>query len=132
MDWRFTRRGGPERLDVETLLAKARAQTTSGAAALAGQSPRSGAGFRMMVDHVYFIPGRGVFVTGQISIGEVRVSDPIAIMHKGRHRFTTIVDAIERHSEPLELASAGESVGLLLAEINRREICSGDVLTPPN
>ena len=129
MDWRFTRRGGPERLDVETLLAKARA--ASSAVPVPGRSI-GGAGFRMMVDHVYFISGRGVFVTGQISIGQVRVSDPIAVMHKGRHRFTTVVDAIERRSEPLELASAGESVGLLLAEINRREIFAGDILTPPN
>ena len=132
MDWRFTRRGGPERLDVETLLARARAQTSSSAVPMAGQSPIGGVGFRMMVDHVYFISGRGVFVTGQISIGQVRVSDPIAVMHKGRHRFTTVVDAIERRSEPLELASAGESVGLLLAAINRREIFAGDILTPPN
>ncbi|HKE67772.1 MAG TPA: hypothetical protein VKB55_00865 [Nocardioidaceae bacterium] len=129
MDWRFTRRGGPERLDVETLLAKARA--ASSAVPVPGRSI-GGAGFRMMVDHVYFISGRGVFVTGLVSDGVVHVKDAIAILHKGRRRCTTVVEAIEKASESLELASVGESAGLLLADINRREICSGDILTASN
>ena len=129
MDWRFTRRGGPERLDVETLLAKARA---SSSAVPVPVRTIGGVGFRMMVDHVYFIAGRGVFVTGLVSDGVVHVKDAIAILHKGRRRCTTVVEAIEKGDEPLELAEVGQSAGLLLADIDRREISSGDILTLPN
>lgn len=129
MGWTFTRRGGPEQLDAEALLAKAHAEAASNAVAANRQPPIGAASFRLVVEDVYYIAGRGVYVTGRISAGEIRVNDPIVIMHRGRRRAATVVEAIEQSREKLDQAKTGDSVGLQLAEITRREITSGDILT---
>ena len=131
MGWTFVRRGAPEQLDAETLLAKARAEAESKAVSANRRPPTSAASFRMAVEDVFYIAGRGVFVTGRISAGEVRVGDPIIVTHRGRRRATTVVEAIEQAREKLDQAKIGDTVGLQLAEITRREITSGDVLTSP-
>jgi translation elongation factor EF-Tu-like GTPase len=130
MGWTFSRRG-PEQLDAETLIAKARAEATSSAAPVTRRAPIGAVDFRMVVQNVYYIAGRGVVVTGDVSAGEVRVDDPVAILRRGRRRTTAVVQAIEQFRKRLERAKAGDSVGLQLAEISRREILSGDVLTSP-
>jgi translation elongation factor EF-Tu-like GTPase len=131
MGWTFSRRGGPEQLDAETLIAKARAEAASRAVPVSRRAPVGAVDFRMVIDDVFYIAGRGVVVTGEISAGEVRVDDPITITRRGRRRNTTVVEAIEQFRERLERAKAGDTVGLQLAEISRREIASGDVLTSP-
>ncbi len=131
MGWTFVRRGGPEQLDAETLLAKARAEVESKTVPANRQPPLDAAGFRMVVEDVFYIAGRGVFVTGRISAGELRVNDPIVIMRRGRRRAATVVEAIEQSHERLDQAKTGDTVGLQLAEITRREITSGDILTAP-
>jgi translation elongation factor EF-Tu-like GTPase len=131
MGWTFSRRGGPEQLDAETLIAKARAETASRAVPVARRSPIGAVDFRMVVEDVFYIAGRGVVVTGRVAAGEVRVDDPILITRRGRRRHTTVVQAIEQFRKRLDQAKAGDSVGLQLAEISRREIVSGDVLTSP-
>jgi translation elongation factor EF-Tu-like GTPase len=131
MGWTFSRRGGPEQLDAETLIAKARAETATKAAPVARRAPIGALDFRMVVEDVFYIAGRGVVVTGRISAGEVQVDDPIAIMRRGRRRRTTVVQVIEQFRERLDRAKAGDNVALQLAEIARREIASGDILTTP-
>lgn len=131
MGWTFTRRGGPEQLDAEALIAKARAAAASKPVAVTRRVPIGAVDFRMVVEDVFYIAGRGVVVTGQISTGEVRVDDPIAITRRGRRRHTTVVQAIEQFRERLDQAKSGDNVGLQLAEITRRDIASGDVLTSP-
>jgi translation elongation factor EF-Tu-like GTPase len=131
MAWTFVRRGGPEQLDAETLLAKARAQAESNAVPADRRPLISAASLRMVVEDVFYIAGRGVFVTGRISAGEIRVNDPVVVLHRGRRRATTVVEAIERSRERLDQAKTGDIVGLQLAEITRREITSGDILTSP-
>lgn len=131
MGWTFTRRGGPEQLDAEALIAKARAQAASKAVPVARRAPIGARDFRMVVEDVFYIAGRGIVVTGRVTAGEVRVDDPIAITRRGRRRHTTVVQAIEQFRERLDQAKAGDNVGLQLAEISRREIASGDVLTTP-
>lgn len=131
MGWTFTRRGGPEQLDAETLIAKARAETASRAVPVTRRAPIGAVDFRMVVEEVFYIAGRGVVVTGQISAGEVRVDDPVVITRRGRRRRTAVVQAIEQFRKQLDQAKAGDNVGLHLADITRREIASGDILTSP-
>jgi translation elongation factor EF-Tu-like GTPase len=131
MGWTFVRRGGPEQLDAEALIAKARAEAASKASPVSRRAPIGALDFRMVVEDVFYIAGRGVVVTGRISAGEVRVDDPIAIMRRGRRRRTTVVEVIEQYRERLDRAKVGDNVGLQLAEIARREIASGDILTTP-
>ena len=132
MGWTFTRRGGPEQLDAEALIAKARAQAAaSQAVPVVRRAPIGARDFRMVVENVFYIAGRGVVVTGEIAAGEVRVNDPIAITRKGRCRRTTVVQAIEQFRERLDQAKTGDNVALQLAEVGRRDVASGDVLTTP-
>jgi hypothetical protein len=49
----------------------------------------------------------------------------------GRKSCSPTDEAIEQSREKVDQAETGDSVGLQLAEITRREITSGDILTSP-
>lgn len=81
--------------------------------------------FRMTVEDVFFISGRGVVVTGRVDQGTVRVGDRV-LLNGGRALQVTGIEAFRR---VLEQASSGENVGVLLAGLDRKDIKRGDVLS---
>jgi hypothetical protein len=81
--------------------------------------------FRMTVDDVFSIRGRGTVVTGQIEDGSLKVGDEIRI--NGERRVK--IDGIEAFRKTLKEANAGDNVGVLLHELGRDDIKRGDVLT---
>jgi hypothetical protein len=81
--------------------------------------------FRMTVDDVFSIRGRGTVVTGVVEEGTLRVGDEVLI---NRHKQVR-VDAIEAFRKVLESAEKGATIGLLLSKLNRSEIGPGDLLT---
>jgi hypothetical protein len=81
--------------------------------------------FRMTVDDVFSIRGRGTVVTGRIEDGSLRVGDEVRI-NDGRQ---VRVDGIEAFRKTLQEASAGDNVGLLLRDLDRNDIKRDDVLT---
>jgi translation elongation factor EF-Tu-like GTPase len=84
--------------------------------------------FRMIVQDVFRITGRGVLVGGRIEAGIVAAGSSVAIERDGRQVGTSEVIGIERFRKVVTEAEAGEEVGLLLRELRREHIAAGDVL----
>ena len=83
--------------------------------------------FRMTVQDVFSIRGRGTVVTGKIESGTLNVGDEISVQRQGSLK-KTIVTGIESFRKELQHAQAGDNVGVLLGEINKTDIQRGDVL----
>ena len=83
--------------------------------------------FRMTVEDVFFIRGRGVVVTGQIESGTLNVNDEIYIRRQNSSRRVTIT-GIEMFRKILDQAKAGDNVGVLLRDIDKQDVQKGDVL----
>lgn len=81
--------------------------------------------FRLTVQDVFFIKGRGLVATGHVEVGEIRVGDEVWI--NGARPVQ--VEAIERFRKKLDEAVAGDNVGLLFSGLDRADLSSGDVLT---
>lgn len=87
--------------------------------------------FRMIVEDVFDIRGRGVVVSGRIEAGTIAVGSSVAIDRDGRPLGTSQVVGIERGRQTIPAAEAGQQVGLLLGESRRRAVVTGDVLRFP-
>ncbi len=83
--------------------------------------------FRMTVQDVFSIRGRGTVVTGQIESGTLNVGDEISFRRQGSFK-KTVVAGIESFRKQLQQAQAGDNAGVLLRDINQPGIQRGDVL----
>ncbi len=83
--------------------------------------------FRMTVEDVFFIRGRGTVVTGQIESGELNVHDEIFVRRSNSSRKVT-VNGIEMFRKIMNQAKAGDNVGVLLRDITKQDVQKGDVL----
>jgi translation elongation factor EF-Tu-like GTPase len=81
--------------------------------------------FRLTVDDVFSIRGRGTVVTGQVEWGEIRVGDEVQVGARAGVR----VDGIEAFRKTLKSAQAGDNIGLLLGSLNRDDVKTGDVIS---
>ncbi|MCL2570392.1 MAG: EF-Tu/IF-2/RF-3 family GTPase [Firmicutes bacterium] len=86
--------------------------------------PSSSGSFRMIVEDIFSITGRGTVLTGQIESGQIRVGDTVLINNNLRGKIT----GVEAFRRTLTEAQAGEKVGLLI-NLNRNQISRGDVIT---
>ncbi|MGE5693928.1 MAG: EF-Tu/IF-2/RF-3 family GTPase [Candidatus Sericytochromatia bacterium] len=81
--------------------------------------------FRMTIDDVFVIRGRGVVATGRVESGQLRVGDEVHINGGERVR----VDAIEAFRRRLDETTAGDTIGVLFSKLNKTAIARGDVLS---
>jgi elongation factor Tu len=81
--------------------------------------------FRLTVDDVFFIRGRGTVVTGEVEVGSVRVGDEVWVGDRPQVR----VDGIEAFRRRLDEAQAGQIVGLLLKSLSEDDVNRGDVIS---
>ncbi|MEZ4236239.1 MAG: elongation factor Tu [Myxococcota bacterium] len=89
--------------------------------------------FRMPIEGVVTIPGRGTVVTGRIDRGKVKVGDPVEIVglvRDGETR-TVVVTGTQAFRRDVDVAVAGMNVGLLLRGVRRDEIERGQLLAAP-
>jgi len=87
--------------------------------------------FRMTVQDVFTIKNRGTVVTGKVESGTLNVGDEILLTHGGVDK-KTVVTGIEMFRKVTSQAQVGETVGMLLKDIGKQDVESGDVLTAPN
>ncbi len=80
--------------------------------------------FRMTVEDVFSIRGRGTVATGKVELGPLRVGDKVRINDE-----TVRVDGLEAFRKTIEEANAGDNVGLLFGQLNKNKIQRGDVIT---
>jgi elongation factor Tu len=86
--------------------------------------------FLMSVEDVFSITGRGTVATGRIERGIVKVGDEIEIVGM-RDTQKTTVTGVEMFRKLLDVAQAGDNVGLLLRGIDKEAIERGQVLAKP-
>jgi translation elongation factor EF-Tu-like GTPase len=80
--------------------------------------------FRMTVDDVFSIRGRGTVLTGKVELGPLSVGEEVWINDRGPLR----VDGIEAFRKNLQQADAGVNVGLLFGKLDRNDVKAGDVV----
>jgi elongation factor Tu len=84
-------------------------------------------GFRMTVDDVFYIGDRGVVVTGKVDHGAVSAGSRIVVERDGRKVHTVTVNAVEFGSSK-RARETSDDVGLLLRELGKEDVATGDVL----
>jgi len=90
---------------------------------------RSEAGlFRLAVDRVFTLPGRGTVATGTALAGRVQVGDTITVMPAGTSVRVRSIHAQNRDSES---GRAGQRCALNLAGIDKTALRRGDWLADP-
>jgi elongation factor Tu len=84
--------------------------------------------FRMTIEDVFSIKGRGLVVTGQIEAGTLNLNDEINISRSGYPNRAVVVAGIEMFRKQLTQAKAGDNVGVLLRGLDKKEVQHGDTL----
>ncbi len=86
--------------------------------------------FKMPVEDVFSIKGRGTVATGRIEQGTVNLNDEIEIVGI-RETRKTVVTGIEMFKKQLDKGIAGDNAGILLRGIEKDDIERGMVLAKP-
>jgi elongation factor Tu len=86
--------------------------------------------FLMPVEDVFSITGRGTVATGRIERGVVKVSDKVERVGI-KETADTVVTGVEMFRKLLDVAEAGDNVGLLLRGLEKVDIERGMVLAAP-
>ncbi len=84
--------------------------------------------FRMPIEKVFSIEGRGTVVTGLIERGEICAGQKVDIVGNDLRPRTVVCTSVETFHSVLDFGCAGESVGCLLRGVGRDEVDSGQVL----
>lgn len=84
--------------------------------------------FRMKVDGVYTIRGRGISITGQVESGELNIRDEIRVLKKELPR-KIVVAGIEAGHKQVDRASQGMKIEIQLPNLEKADIKRGDILT---
>lgn len=122
MGWKFWRRD-EQTMDPQRLLAQAHAQQPR-QTGLQDAMP-----FRMTIEDVFSITGRGTVVTGRVAAGTVAKGMPVTVSRAGQPLGTTVVTGVEMFRKVLDTATAGDNVGLLLQDVTRDQVQSGDEIS---
>jgi translation elongation factor EF-Tu-like GTPase len=121
---------------VEALLDQANEASPTGAAA--GAQPvapgpvapgQTGDGtFRLPVEDVFLITGRGVVVTGRVESGVGRIGLNVNVVRGGGVIASSKINGIEMFRKVMDTANPGDNVGLLLDGMSREQLSRGDVI----
>jgi elongation factor Tu len=87
--------------------------------------------FLMPIESVFSISGRGTVVTGRVEHGEIKLNEEVEILGLLPTVKTTCI-GIEMFYKEMDVAEAGENVGILLRGVKRNSIVRGQVLAKPN
>jgi len=85
----------------------------------------------MAIEGIFMATGRGTVLTGKIETGVIKIGDSLEIIG-GRDHISTICMGLEMFRKTLDLAEAGENVGVLVKAVKRDEVKRGFVLASLN
>lgn len=86
--------------------------------------------FLLAIEDVVTITGRGTVVTGRVERGVAKLNDEVEIVGI-RPTKKTVITGLEMFRKTLDIAQAGDNVGVLLRGVNRDEVVRGQVLAKP-
>lgn len=84
--------------------------------------------FRLPIDRVFSIEGFGTIITGTIVSGTIKKGDEVEVFPQ---RLSAKVRQIESHKQSIDMAVAGQRVGLNLVGVKKEKLLRGDVLAYP-
>ncbi len=86
--------------------------------------------FRMQIADIIVIEleNRGTILTGVIESGTVRVDDQLELIPTKGPTQVVIVKGIEMFQRITDVATKGENVGLLFADLKKEAVSCGDIL----
>lgn len=90
------------------------------------QAPIAGDGV-MIISDVFSIIGRGTVATGRLNQA-IRLNDSVVVVYQDGTQLKSNIIGIEAFRKKLDVAEAGENVGLLLEGIERGQIRRGDII----
>ncbi len=85
--------------------------------------------FIFHITDVFMITGRGVVVTGRVEKGSIRVRDSVLVSTKNGSYKTVTIIGIEQFRKSCDIASEGESCGIMLSGITKDDIKRDGILT---
>ena len=85
--------------------------------------------FIFHITDVFMITGRGVVVTGRVEKGNIRVRDSVLVSTKSGSYKTVTIIGIEQFRKSCDIASEGESCGIMLSGITKDDIKRDGILT---
>src|SRR5574342_393782 len=86
--------------------------------------------FRMPIEDVFSISGRGTVVTGRVERGQVKVGEDVEIVGFAP-TVKKVVTGVEMFRKLLDEGMAGDNVGLLLRGTEKEEVERGQVVCKP-
>lgn len=87
--------------------------------------------FLLSIEDIFSITGRGTVVTGKIERGIIKLGDTVSILGFNVTKTATVI-GLEMFQKTLNLAEAGDNVGVLLRGIQKEEVRRGMVLAKPS
>ena len=82
-------------------------------------------GFYLVVEDVFTVTGKGTVVVGRVTKGQVGVGDTVTLKNSG---IQTVVTGIEMFRKQLDYATEGDNVGLLISNVSRNDVSSGEII----
>jgi len=87
--------------------------------------------FLMAIEGIFMATGRGTVLTGKIETGIVKIGDLLEVIG-GRDNIATQCLGLEMFRKSLDIAEAGENVGILVKAVKRDDVRRGFVLSSLN
>lgn len=85
--------------------------------------------FRLPIDHVFSMQGKGTIVRGTIYEGQVQQGETLKILPSGT---TVKARQIQSHNQEQALARAGQRAAINIGGVSKNEVTRGDVLVSSN
>lgn len=84
--------------------------------------------FEFIVRDVFYIDGKGLVVTGDVSLGSINVNDTVYLEKSDGQTKEVIIECIETFRIIKKRAERGESVGIVIRNAKRKEVIKGNIL----
>lgn len=85
--------------------------------------------FLMSIDDVLQISGKGTVATGRVEQGVLKLNDSVEVLGIKEKTIKTVVTGIEMFRKTLDMAQAGDQIGVMLKNVKRVDISRGMVIT---
>jgi len=87
--------------------------------------------FLMSIEGIFMATGRGTVLTGKIETGIIKIGEFLEIIG-GRENINTLCMGLEMFRKSLDIAEAGDNIGVLVKAVKRNEVRRGFVLAAVN
>nr|YP_008757402.1 elongation factor Tu [Leucocytozoon caulleryi]BAN94682.1 elongation factor Tu [Leucocytozoon caulleryi] len=88
--------------------------------------------FFMPIEDIFSIIGRGTVVTGKVEQGCININDEVEILKFDKTSILTTIIGLEMFKKQLHQAQSGDNIGVLLRNIQKKDIKRGMILAKPN